>query len=122
MNERYEFFCEKWDELSDNDKLNLYQEYCSDTGYGTDLFSFDDEFFNVFFKDNPIEAARATHFGKVNWSDEYITFDGIGNLESYSEREALQLADDYKQEIYDWDRFHDYIDMDEFDIPEALDE
>lgn len=118
MNERYEFFCEKWNELSDNDKLNLYQEYCSYTGNGTDLFPFDDEFFNLFFEGKPLEAARATHFGEVNWSDEYISFNGYGNLKSYSNWEAIQLANDYISDIYDWDRYQDYIDMDEFDNPE----
>lgn len=101
MNERYEFFCEKWNELSDNDKLNLYQEYCSYTGNGTDLFLFDDEFFNLFFEGNPLEAARATHFGEVNWSDEYISFNGYGNLKTYSSWQAVQLANDYISDIYD---------------------
>ena len=122
MNERYEFFCEKWNELSDNDKLNLYQEYCSYTGNGTDLFSFDDEFFNLFFEGKPLEAARATHFGEVNWSDEYISFNGYGNLKSYSNWEAVQLANDYMSDIYDWDRYQDYIDMDEFDNPDEDEE
>lgn len=44
-------------------------------------FSDPEEFFNTYFT-NPYEAARATQFGKVNWLDDYIKFDGYGNLQS----------------------------------------
>lgn len=44
-------------------------------------FSDPEEFFNTYFS-NPYEAARATQFGKVNWFDDYIKFDGYGNLKS----------------------------------------
>ena len=46
---------------------------------------FDDDFFDSNFAHNPMEAARATHFGKVNWMDDFIRFNGCGNLESCSE-------------------------------------
>lgn len=42
---------------------------------------FNEDFFKVFFTD-PYEAARATHFGDVNWDDGYIRFDVYGNLET----------------------------------------
>lgn len=44
-------------------------------------FSDPEYFFNTYFS-NPYEAARATQFGKVNWFDDYIKFDGYGNLQS----------------------------------------
>lgn len=44
-------------------------------------FSDPEDFFNTYFT-NPYEAARATQFGKVNWFDDYIKFDGYGNLKS----------------------------------------
>ena len=31
-----------------------------------------------------MEAARAASFGDVNWLDDYITFNGYGNLKSLS--------------------------------------
>lgn len=44
-------------------------------------FSDPEYFFNTYFS-NPYEAARATQFGKINWFDDYIKFDGYGNLKS----------------------------------------
>lgn len=39
-------------------------------------YPFDKDFFNLFYKNKPYEAARDTHFGKVYWKDKYVTFDG----------------------------------------------
>lgn len=50
-----------------------------------DVQEFDDEFFDTYFEGKPMEAARATHFGEVNWSDDYIRFNGYGNLETLSD-------------------------------------
>ena len=41
-----------------------------------DYYPFDEEFFKLFYKNKPYEAARDTHFGNVNWNDKYVTFDG----------------------------------------------
>lgn len=64
-----------------------------------EVYEFDDEFFNTFFEGKPLEAARATYFGSIdNWNDEYIRFNGYGNLESLSdyayEKELLENADE----------------------------
>lgn len=43
----------------------------------------DDEFWEIYFDDNPQEAARATYFGDIrNWNDSYIRFNAYGNLET----------------------------------------
>lgn len=43
----------------------------------------DDEFWNIYFNDDPQEAARATYFGDIrNWNDPYIRFNAYGNLET----------------------------------------
>lgn len=75
-----------------------------------DVRDFDDDFFSTYFDGNPEEAARATFFGDIqSWMDDYIRFNGYGNLESlnsyqlereleggYDEiaTEALRLADE----------------------------
>lgn len=48
-----------------------------------DWIPFDDDFWEIYFKNDPYEAARATYFGNIqNWNDEYIRFNGYGNLET----------------------------------------
>lgn len=57
-----------------------------DTEYTEDIIDwipFDDDFWKNYFKNNPYEAARSTYFGNIqNWNDEYIRFNGYGNLET----------------------------------------
>jgi len=58
-----------------------------------EVHEFDDDFFNNYFADNPSEAVRATFFGDLkSWNDEYIRFNGYGNLESVSDF-------DYRKEL-----------------------
>lgn len=74
---------EKVENFTDDDWINAHNQYCQNNGYSDDeIYSFDEDFFETFFSNKPMEAARATAFGSVNWSDDWIKFDGYGNLES----------------------------------------
>jgi hypothetical protein len=67
-----------------------------------EVFTFDDEFFAMFFNGNPLEAARATFFGDIrSWNDDYIRFNAYGNLESCSEYEYNKRLEDFRTEIVD---------------------
>lgn len=111
-----EKFTEEFNNLSSNNKIAIYNEYCSEHG-NTDnmLYDFDEEFFEMAFGNDPIEAARATFFGDIqNWSDEYIRFNGYGNLESLSEYDAVEVAEDDVDDIYEYeDVWEDYIESEE---------
>ena len=58
----------------------------------------DDEFFNTFFSNNPTEAVRSAYYGNYNYCDEYVRFNGYGNLESFNK---WQLEREYKEYIDD---------------------
>ena len=64
-----------------------------------DIWENDDEFFNTFFNSNPMEVARAVQFGDYNYNDEYVTFNGYGNLVSYTDYQVKELLKDYEAEI-----------------------
>jgi hypothetical protein len=42
----------------------------------------DEEFFNIYFEGRPQEVARSVYFGDYRYCDEYVYFNGYGNLES----------------------------------------
>lgn len=112
---KYEVFEEKFKELSTSEKLTIFNEYCIEHGDpDNQIHYFDEEFFKVYFTD-PMEAARATFFGKINsWCDEYIKFNAYGNLESMSEDDALEEIDNYLKEIFNnTDTWEYYIDNEE---------
>jgi len=83
-----------WENKSDDEKISLWNEYCSEQCNEDEIYVFDDEFFEIFFNNKPMEAARAASFGEVNWSDEYISFNGYGNLKSLSESQAINAIDE----------------------------
>lgn len=110
----YDLFIDKWNELANEDKINCFNEFARENRTDEELFAFDEEFFNIFFS-SPIDAVRAVYFGKIeSWFDEYIKFNAYGNLESFSEYQAAELADDYKDEIFEHeDIWMQYINSDE---------
>jgi hypothetical protein len=73
-------------------------------GYNTSLedyyfLDFDAEFFDKFFENDPAEAARATHFGNVDWDDDRIRFDAWDNLETISDSDYEDLLIENREEI-----------------------
>ena len=63
-----------------------------------DFFENDEEFFNTFFE-NPMEAIRATYYGNYNYNDDYVKFNGYGNIDSYSEYERIEEIKDNIDDI-----------------------
>lgn len=59
----------------------------------------DEEFFNTFFYNNVMEAVRAVFYGDYNYNDDYVMFDGYGNLETLSENEYDHLLLDNMDDI-----------------------
>ena len=62
-------------------------------------YSNDEEFFELFFSNKPMEAVRATHYGEYNYNDNYVRFNGYGNLESVDNLESELV--NHINDIYD---------------------
>ena len=74
-----------YENKSDSEKVSLWNDYCSAQSNEDEIYDFDEEFFELFFEGRPMEIARAVHFGDIrNWNDNYIRFDGYGNLVSFN--------------------------------------
>ena len=116
-----EKFTEEFKNLTDREKIAIYNEYCLEHGDSDKmLYDFDEEFFEMAFENKGyMEVARATFFGNIqNWSDEYIRFNAYGNLESLSEYDAVEVAEDHVNEIYEYEDVWNYNIEDEEDEDE----
>ena len=63
------------------------------------VFDNDDWFFEEFFNDKPHEAVRAALYGDYEYNDEYVQFDGYGNLQSFSWYDYKELLEKHIDEI-----------------------
>lgn len=61
----------------------------------------DEEFFNTYFYNDPMGAIRATQYGEYNYTDEFVKFNGYGNLDSASESYVTEEMQDSINEIID---------------------
>ena len=64
-----------------------------------EVYNNDDEFFDMFFEGKPAELARAIYYGDFNNNDEYIKFNGYGNLETFSKYDYEELLEENIEEI-----------------------
>ena len=64
-----------------------------------EYFDNDEEFFNTYFYNNPMEAVRASYYGDYNYCDDYVKFNGYGNLESANEYDLVKRYEEYIDDI-----------------------
>ena len=70
--------------LDDSELVNIHNEYCQSCNYSdNEIYSNDEEFFNTFFEGKVIEAVRAVAYGEYQYNNDYVIFNGYGNLESF---------------------------------------
>lgn len=83
----------------------------------------DEDFFNTFFYKNPFEVAKATYYGAYRYCDEYVRFNGYGNLESFDEYALIEEMESYINDIVDslidcWENLY----INDADLLELLEE
>jgi len=81
------------DEMTQDELIQLNNTYCQNIGSDDEIWDNDEEFFNVFFENKVLEAVRAVCYGEYNYSDNYVKFNGYGNLESFNYFEVKDLCE-----------------------------
>lgn len=76
---------DKLEELSISELVQVHNDYCREAAYDNEFYDNDEDFFNLYFENNPYEVARSICYGNYRYMDEYVYFNGYGNLESANE-------------------------------------
>ena len=98
-------------------ELNSWNDYLE----YLEVYENDEEFFNMFFEGKPAELARAIYYGDFNYNDEYIKFNGYGNLETFSEYEYEELLEENIEEITEnLIVYAEYISIDNEELDDLL--
>lgn len=66
-----------------------------------EIYENDEDFFETFFEGRPMEAVRASHYGDYSYNDDYVRFNGYGNLESFDDYQYEQKLKDSLDDIID---------------------
>ncbi|AYJ76116.1 hypothetical protein BSP14_241 [Bacillus phage BSP14] len=61
----------------------------------------DEDFFNAYFEGRAMDAVQAAVYGDYNYTNDYVRFDGYGNLKSVSEYDLEEELKDNMDEIMD---------------------
>lgn len=99
--------------MTSDQLVELNNKYCEELGYSdSDIYINDEEFFNIFFINNPNEAVRAVCYGDYNYIHDYVIFNGYGNLVTFNYMDTDRLVDSVErmaEEIAD--RIEDFEDI-----------
>jgi len=80
------------------EKVQALNEHYENLGYSDEtIYSFDEDTINELFS-NPWDALRATHFGDVNFTDDYFHFNGYGNIETLSDWKIDEMYNEIETE------------------------
>ena len=81
-----------WDGLGYEDKLIRFNDWAYDQDPERVVYDNDESTMRELFE-SPLDAVRAAYYGNYRYPDEYMVFNGSGNLDSYEDVQSL--VDDY---------------------------
>lgn len=104
---------EQIENMTEGQLVELNNRYCEEFGYhDNEIFVNDEEFYDTFYLNKPMELARACFYGDYNFRHEYITFNGYGNLETFDTMTVDHLVDSLETMAEQIDeRFEEFSDL-----------
>lgn len=97
------------DEVKDEEPdCGDYNSWLYENNYGDDAIFDNDEDFFFNFVPNPIDAVQKTYYGDYRFNDDFVKFNGYGNLDSSSSLDDLMVLkedywESYIEENIDWE-------------------
>jgi hypothetical protein len=72
--------------MSQSDLINLNNIYAREIqgNFDNEIWDNDEDFFNSFFENDVMGVVRAISYGDFRFMDNFVKFDGYGNLESFN--------------------------------------
>lgn len=89
----------------------------------------DEEFYSIYFSNDPQELARAIYYGEYNYCDDYIRFNAYGNLETADEWKVQdeiggmseEIIEKYLELCEEQPKYFDYNNLNDTDLIEMID-
>jgi hypothetical protein len=89
-------------DLDNSELISVHNQYCNECQYSDDeIYDNDEDFFNTYFEGKVLDAVRAVSYGQYNYSNKYVKFNGLGNLDSFNDPSNIVSIGEIAQAILD---------------------
>jgi hypothetical protein len=89
-----EFIINAINEMTPSELIDLNNTYCQSANIcDSEIYSNDEDFFETFFGTETLKAVQATQYGDYRYYDDYVTFNGYGNLDSFNYMDTDKLCE-----------------------------
>lgn len=97
-----DLFLENYENCSLSSKIEIHNTYVRECSYSgeDEIEDNDEDFFNTFYENKPMEAVRATFYGKYRFNDDYVWLNAYGNLDSGTYESQLPLTN--AEDMAEW--------------------
>lgn len=89
------------DDLDSSSLLELWNYFCEESNCEDEKIYENDEYFIDEVFSSPFEALKSAYYGDYNVTDNFVTFNGYGNLKSADFVEDLIYVDDLAHWLID---------------------
>ena len=112
----YEQIMETLEGMSTKELVEIHNRFCEDFNSMDNLiYENDDYFLETYFMERPVELAMAIQYGDYRYCDDYVQFNGYGNLESFNYADGHVFLSDIANYILeldlDEDEQEDFLDV-----------
>ena len=101
--------------LSEEDLIDLWNNYYCEEDMDSYIYYNDEYFFEEYFTNNVDGAVRAVCYGDYRYMDTFVIFNGYGNLESFNSCNLddyiyiSDLASDLEDSCFLKDEYEEYL-------------
>ena len=110
----YEQIMETLEGMNTKELVEIHNKYC-DAYNDMDniIYENDDYFLETYFMERPADLARSIQYGDYRYSDDYVQFNGYGNLDSFNYTDGHVFLSDIANYVADLDEDEqeDFLDI-----------
>ena len=113
-NMTYEQIMETLEGMNTRELVEIHNKYCEAyNDMDNIIYENDDYFLETYFMERPAELARSIQYGDYRYSDDYVQFNGYGNLDSFDYTDGHIFLSDIANYVADLDEDEqeDFLDV-----------
>lgn len=110
----YEQIMKTLEEMTTRELVEVHNKYCEACNdMDNEIFENDDYFLETYYMNRPADLAMAIQYGDYRYSDDFVQFNGYGNLDSFDFPDGHIFLSDIANYVADLDEDEqeDFLDV-----------